>query len=61
MLQIGMDVRSLVEAFPEHIYIQQFMDYAQGLPEKVQKPVEVKDPGAFASFLDEPSHGYFKK
>jgi hypothetical protein len=58
---MGIDVRTLIEAFPEHIYIQQLVDYAQGLPDQLQRPVEVRDPGAFASFLGDASHGYFKK
>ena len=55
-----MDVPAMLE-MPEHIYIQQFMEYAQGLPPEVQSPVSAMDASAFGSFLGNASHGYFKK
>jgi hypothetical protein len=58
--QMGMDVESLVQE-PEHVYIEQLLEFTQGLPDPVQRPVDVRDSSAFGSFLGSASHGYFKK
>jgi len=58
--QMGMDVESLVQE-PEHIYIEQLLEFTQGLPDPVQRPVDVRDPSAFGTFLGSASHGFFKK
>jgi hypothetical protein len=58
--QIGIDISTLVlEA--EHNYIQQLIEFAQGLPLEIQNPVDVKDASAFTRFLSDRTHGYFKK
>jgi hypothetical protein len=59
-LQMGMDVESLVLE-PEHVYIEQLLEFTQGLPDAVQRPVDVRDPSAFGTFLGSASHSYFKK
>jgi hypothetical protein len=57
---MGIDIHSLTQE-AEHSYIQQLIEFAQGLPSEVQNPVDVRDPSAFASFLSNKSHSYFKK
>jgi hypothetical protein len=58
--QMGIDINSLLE-MPEHIYIMQFMEIMQQLPDAVQKPIRVKDASAFNSFLDDSKQSFFKK
>jgi hypothetical protein len=58
--QMGLDINQLLE-LPEHLYIGQFMSIVQQLPESVQRPVRVRDAGAFASYLGDSNNSFFNK
>jgi hypothetical protein len=58
--QMGIDINDLVSE-AEYNYIEQLMEYAQGLPDAIRQPVNVKDHSAFASFLGDASKSYFNK
>ena len=60
LFQMGIDINCLVLE-PEYVYIEQLLEYSQGLPDQVRQPVNVKDPSAFASYLGDAGHSYFKK
>jgi hypothetical protein len=60
LFQIGIDINCLVQE-AEHSYIEQLIEFAQGLPSEIQIPVDVRDPSAFARFLGDAAHSYFSK
>jgi hypothetical protein len=58
--QRGLAIDQLLE-LAEHLYIKQFKDIVQQLPESVKRPVRVRDSGAFASFLGDSNNSFFNK